>query len=124
MHTNRELLEAQLKDLEDKRKGLHSYLSELKTMCDKHNTPEHVCGSDWTSATHNLGYYESEIARMKQELAKDTATGSISKVIPGAGTLLPQNRNQGIGTVLLTSISFVAGALLGSALKSGKSKER
>lgn len=123
MHTNRELLEAQLEDIKDKRKGLRSYLDELKAMCDKHNTPENICASDWTSATHNLGYYESEIARIRQELAKNAETGSISKVVPGIGTLLPQTRNQGMGAVLLSSISFVAGALFGSALKSGK-KER
>lgn len=122
MQTHREILEAQLESLEEKCKRLGSYLTELKTTCEKHETPEDACFSERSQATHNLAYYKGAMERIKQELGK--ATGSRSTVLPAAGTLLPQTRNQGIGAVLLSSISFVAGAILGSTLKSGKSKER
>jgi hypothetical protein len=122
MQTHREILEAQLESYEEKCKSLGSYLTELKATCEKHGTPEDACVSDRSHAAHNAAYYQGEMERIKQELGKGQGLGST--VLPAAGTLLPQTRNQGIGAVLLSSISFVAGALLGSTLKSGKSKER
>jgi hypothetical protein len=114
MHTNHEILEKQLETYEEELRGLRSYVQELKTTCDHCGTPKEVCASDLTKATNNIAYYEGEIARIKKEL------GTVAKVGPLAGTLLPQTRNQGIGAAILSSISFVAGALLGSRLKSGK----
>lgn len=119
MKTNPAILAEQLESCEDKLKGLSSYVKELKTMCAKHNTPEEQCESDLIKAAHNMGFYEGEIARIKKEMG--TVPGGGGKVGTGPGTLLPQTRNQGIGAAILTSISFVAGALFGSHLKSGKS---
>lgn len=117
MKTNREILEGQLETYEDELKGLSSYVQELKTMSAKHSTPKEQCHSDWTKAIHNIGYYESEIARIKKEMETVPKVGTV------AGTLLPPTRNQGIGAAILSSISFVAGAFLGSRLKSGKSSK-
>jgi hypothetical protein len=118
MKTNRAILEEQLESCEDKLKGLSSYVKELKTMCAKHNTPHEQCDSDLIKAAHNIGFYEGEIARIKKELGTVPSGGG--KVGTGPGTLLPQTRNQGIGAAVLSSVSFVLGALLGSRMKSGK----
>ncbi len=117
MHTNREILEEQLETYEDQIKGLSSYVKELKTMTAKHSTPKEQYASDLTEATHNIRYYEGEIARIKKEMGTVAKSGRPGTV---AGTLIPQTKNQGIGAAILSSISFVAGALLGSKLKSGK----
>ncbi len=126
MQPNRELLKDKLEAYEDKVKSLDSYLTELRTMCTKHDTPNEACASEWGEATHNLFYYKGEVARIKQELGTKSRLASM---IPGIGTavgartLLPETRNQGIGVVVLSSISFVVGAILGSVLTSAKSKD-
>ena len=121
MKTNPAILEEQLESCEDKLKGLSSYVKELKTMTAKHGTPIEHCESDLIEAAHNIGFYESEIARIKKEMGTVPKVGPAGNVGTVGGTLLPQTRNQGIGAALLSSISFVVGALLGSRLKSKKS---
>ncbi len=119
MKTNRAILEEQLESCEDKLKGFGSYVEELKTVTAKHGTPKEQYESDLIEAAHNIGFYESEIARIKKEMGTVPSGGG--KAGTGPGTLLPQTRNQGIGAAILSSISFVAGALFGSHLRSGKS---
>ncbi|MGI9067260.1 MAG: hypothetical protein ACR2HX_12775 [Pyrinomonadaceae bacterium] len=119
MKTNRAILEEQLESCEDKLKGFGSYVEELKTVTAKHGTPKDQYESDLIEAAHNIGFYESEIARIKKEMGTVPSGGG--KVGTGPGTLLPQTMNQGIGAAILSSISFVVGALLGSRLKSKKS---
>jgi len=121
MKTNRAILEEQLESCEDKLKGFGSYVEELKTVTAKHGTPKEQYESDLIEAAHNIGFYESEIARIKKEMGTVPKVGPVGKVGTGLGTLLPQTRNQGIGAAILSSISFVVGALLGSRLKSKKS---
>ena len=117
MHTNREILGEQLGTCEEKLKGLTSYVKELKTMTAKHNTPKEQYDADLNRATNDIEFYEGEIARIKQE------TGTVAKEATMADSLLPKTRNQGIGAAILSSISFLAGAILGSQLKSGKSSK-
>ena len=120
MSTNREILEDELETCQDEIKGLSSYVSELKTMTAKHNTPKEQYESDLTKALHNIKYYEAEMVGIKKETVTSVKGG---KPGTGAGTLLPKTKNQGIGAAVLSSISFVAGAFLGSRLKSGKSSK-
>src|SRR2546423_1914653 len=120
MHTNREILEEQFGTCEDKLKGLISYVNELKTMTARHGTPKEQFEPDLMEATNNIGYYKVELARLNKEMATAARQGRPRTV---SDTLLPKTRNQGIGAALLSSISFLAGALFGSQVKSGKSSK-
>ena len=117
MHTNREILEEQFGTCEDKLKGLISYVNELKTMTARHGTPKEQFEPDLMEATNNIGYYKVELARLNKEMATAARQGRPGTV---SDTLLPKTR---IGAALLSSISFLAGALFGSQLKSGKSSK-
>jgi septal ring factor EnvC (AmiA/AmiB activator) len=115
MKPDRGMLERQLETNEQKLKGLKSYLKELDAMCAKHGTEKDDCGDDVIEAEHNIKYYESEIARIKEEMGKLP-----KKSYPTTGTdsILPQTRKQGIGSVIFSSIGFIAGAIFGSKVKS------
>lgn len=119
MQLNREILEAQLKTYQDKLKSLSSYDKELIAMTAKHSTPKPQYESDLIAAEHNIDFYEAEIARIKQALRGIAPVGR-----PGPGTLQPQIKRPGIGSAVVSSISFIAGAVLGSRLKSGKGKDQ
>jgi hypothetical protein len=113
----REILAEQLNTCEDKLKGLSSYVTELTAMCTKHSTPNKQYDSDLTEATDIIRLYEVEIARIKKEMEP------VMKVGTKPDTLLPMTRNLRVAAAVLSSISFVAGALLGSRLKSRKSSK-
>jgi hypothetical protein len=119
MQSNRQMLADELEAYEEKAKGLTSYVRELKTMTAKHDTPKERFESDLLKAMHNIVFYEAEIARLKNQMRTP-----LQGVKPGTvGTLLPKTRNQGIGAVILSSISFAAGTILGSLMNSGKSNK-
>lgn len=120
MNSNRGILAERLETYEDKLRGVSSYVKELKTMTAKCNTPNEQFESDLNEALHNIGYYEAEIARLRMQ--PGTAAPRI-KLGTVPGTLLPSTRNQGIGAIIFSSISFAAGAIMGSLLKSGKSNK-
>jgi hypothetical protein len=121
MQPNREILEGQLKTYQDKLKCLSSYDKELIAMTARHSTPKPQYESDLIEAEHNIEFYESEIDRIKKALGSVAPVGR-----PGSGgrILRPQIKKPSIGAAVFSSISFVAGALVGSRLRSGKGKDK
>ena len=118
MNTNRDMLENQLEKYEAQLKSLNSYIKELNDMTAKNGTDREQFETDLLEAENNADYYEGEIAQVKKELgALDKAPGTGH----GAGTVLPHTVKQGVGSLFFSSIGFVAGALLGSKLKSRRS---
>ena len=115
MNVNSDALEDQLQDYEAQLKSLNSYIKELKAQTAKHGTDEAQYEVDLMEAEHNVKYYEEEIARLKYEIGKTGKGGGGSG---GGGIVLPPKVKQGLVPVLISSISFLAGALLGSKLKS------
>jgi hypothetical protein len=113
----REALEDQLEKYEQQLASLNSYIKELKAMTHKHGTEKDHFEDDLMEAEHNVKYYQDEIARIKKEL-KQSPSGK------GKGgkkdSILPRTKKQGIGSAIISSISFVAGAILGSKLMSKK----
>jgi hypothetical protein len=70
-------------------------------------------------AQHNAEHYEEEIARIRQELGK--SPGGPPRGQTGAGAVLPQTAKQGLGALVISAASFLAGAILGSKVKSRRS---
>ena len=120
MKASREMLEQQLEKHEEKLRGFRSYIEELNDMTAKFGTPREQFEEDSMEARQNIKYYEGEIARVKQEIEELPEAG---RPQTGADAILPQTVKQGIGSLILSSISFVAGALIGSRLKSRRSSE-
>lgn len=118
MKVNRELLEGQLADFEQRARGLHSQLELLKETTTKHGTDKEQFESDLIELENDAQFYDGEIARVKKELAEAPAYPPGT----GYGGILPQTPKQGVGSLIFSSISFVVGALLGSKLKSRKDK--
>lgn len=95
--------------------GLKSYIKELKDRTAEHGTPAEHFDEDLLEAEHNTKYYEDEIARIK----KESGGGGRAE----CDTILPRTAKQGIGSLIISSISFVAGAILGSRLKSRRGEK-
>jgi hypothetical protein len=120
MKANREILEDQQQRYETQLKGLNSYVKELKDMVAKHGTDKSQYEEDLLETEHNIEYYEGEIARVKDEMGK----GGRQAPAKGAeDNLLPRTVKQGLGSLIFSSISFVAGAVLGSRLKSQRKSQ-
>jgi hypothetical protein len=117
MKASNEILADELEDYESKLGGLNSYVNELKTMCSKCGTDKAQFEDDLMEAEQNLGFYKAQIADVKKSLA---GAGAPKPTKGGPGAILPQTAKQGLGSVIFSSISFVAGALLGSKMKSRK----
>lgn len=115
MKASRDMLEDQLQDYEKELASLSSYVKELKDMTARHGTAKEHFEGDVAEAEHNARYYEGEITRLKQELGKSANEG---RPQAEADTILPRTKKQGLGSLIISSISFAAGALLGSKLKS------
>jgi septal ring factor EnvC (AmiA/AmiB activator) len=110
----REALEDQLEKYEQQLASLNSYIKELKDMTERHGTEKEHFDDDLMEAEHNVKYYQDEIARIRKEL-KGAPSGKGKK-----DSILPRTKKQGIGSAIISSISFVAGAILGSKLMSKK----
>jgi prefoldin subunit 5 len=121
MKPNRKMLEAQLETDEEQLRGLTSFLKELKTTTAKLGTDKAQFEEDLMETENNIKYYGGEVARIKTEM------GKLEKAAPPAqtavDTVLPHTVKQGIGSLLLSSISFAAGTLLGSKLKSRRNSK-
>lgn len=115
MRTSGETPEERLEEYEGQLGSLNSYLKELKAMTAKHGTDASHFEEDLMEIEHNIKYYEDEIAGLKGAVGK-SAKAAYSQT--GSDTILPHTAKQGIGTLIISSISFVAGALLGLRLKS------
>jgi hypothetical protein len=118
MKANREMLEDQLQRYETQLGSFSSYIKELNDMTAKYGTDKAQFEQDLLEAETNVKYYEGEIARVKKEL-KDSDKGSSPR--NPADSVLPRTVKQGIGSFVLSSISFVTGALIGSKLKARRS---
>jgi hypothetical protein len=115
MNKKRLTLEGQLEDYEGKLKGLRSYIKELTERTKESGTDSEQFETDLMEAQHNIKYYEGEIALIKEELAEeDKTTGTPDEPT----TVLQQILKPDIGTLILASVSFVAGAILASQLSS------
>lgn len=115
MKANRELLESQLGEYESQLRGLKSFVKELKDKTAEHGTDKEHFEQDLIEAEHNIKYYEDAIARLKDEIGKPAKS---ERPQSGADTILPRTVKQGLGSLVFSAISFVAGAILGSRLKS------
>jgi len=115
MKPNRDMLEDELETYEAQLTSLSSYLNELKTTTAKLGTDRAQVEEDLMETENNVKYYGGEVARIKTEI------GKLDKALPPArtavDTVLPHTLKQGVGSLLLSSISFAAGTLLGSKLK-------
>jgi prefoldin subunit 5 len=115
MKPNREMLEDQLETYEEQLRSFTSYLKELKDTTAKLGTDSSQFEEDLMEVENNVKYYGGEVARLKTEV------GKLDKPAPPArttvDTVLPHTLKQGMGSLLLASISFAAGMLLGSMLK-------
>jgi hypothetical protein len=114
MKANREILETELEKYESQLKGFKSYIKELNDMTAKLGTDREQFEQDLIEAENNVTFYEGEVQRVKKELGKYGGTG-YEKGAPDA--VLPRTVKQGIGSFLFSSVSFVAGAILGSKMK-------
>jgi chromosome segregation ATPase len=115
MNVSRDTLEDQLQNYEMQLKSLKSYLKELNDMTAKHGTDRAQFETDLFEAEYNATYYEGETARLKAELQTMEKAQGAGK---GAATMLPQTVKQGAVSLILSTISFGVGVLLGSKLKS------
>ena len=120
MKVNRNMLELQIEEKQNKLRELNSYIKELSNVCAKHGTEKDQFEVDLMEAKHNVEFYEEEIARIKQELAELPESEPPQS---GAPPMLPTTVKQGVGSLLFSAIGFVAGVLLGSRLQS-RGRER
>jgi hypothetical protein len=122
MKTSGKMPESQLERFEEQLRGFKSYIKELKDRTTEYGTPDEQFADDLMEAEQNVKYYEGEIALIKEQLGTGGKTGDTETVVD---TILPRTAKQGIGSFILTSIGFVAGALLASRLSSSRgSKDR
>lgn len=112
-------LEAELEDYTAELKGVDSFIAEIKSTTAKLGTDPQQFETDLMEANHNAEFYRGEIARVKKELE---ASNSPQPKPPKPGTPIPIPKppiltKPGIISLVLSPISFFAGALLGSRLK-------
>lgn len=72
MKADRETLESQRADCEEKLGGLKAYARELKEMAAKHGTEGEHYEDDLMRASHDAQFYESELHRISDELTDAT----------------------------------------------------
>jgi hypothetical protein len=120
MNVNSDTLEDQLQDYEEQLQSLNSYIKALNDQAAKHGTDKAIYEEDLMEAEHNVKYYEGEIARLKKEIgeAGKGGGGYGGGGYGGGKVVLPPKVKQGLVPVIISSISFLAGTLLGSKLKS------
>jgi hypothetical protein len=118
MKANRETLEDQLEAYEQKLAGFKTFIRELNDRAAELGTDRKLFEEDLFEAQHNAEHYEGEIARIRQELGK--SSGGPPRARTGAGGVLPQTAKQGLGSLVISAVSFLAGAFLGSKVKSRK----
>ncbi len=115
MKANREILEDQLSSYEKQLAGVKSYIKELKDKTAQHGTAKEHFQEDLIEAEHNLKFYQGEIDELKHEIGKPTKP---KETDPAIDSVLPRTKKQGIGSLIISSVSFLAGAVLGSRIKS------
>jgi hypothetical protein len=121
MKDSRELLEDQLSGYEQQLAGVKSYIKELKDKTTQHGTAKEHFQEDLIEAEHNLKFYQGEIEELKKEIGSSTKP-KVPR--PGGDSVLPRTKKQGIGSLIISSVSFLAGAVLGSKIKSRKEDQK
>jgi septal ring factor EnvC (AmiA/AmiB activator) len=119
MKTSPDVLQDQLERYEAELKSIKSYLRELHDMTGKHGTEKEQFGMDLLEAENNAQYYEARIAHVKNELK--AANQMPRTQTAAADTILPQTIKQGVGSLLFSSMGFLAGVFLGSRLVARRS---
>lgn len=122
MNTDRDTLEDQLQECEQKLGGFKSFIKELTDRAAEHGTDDEHFEEDLHEAKHNVEYYEGAVARIKAELKEHGGSprpkGGVPRPGGGGGSILPRPSKPTIESLIISSISFVAGAFLGSKMKS------
>lgn len=72
MKAQRDTLESQKAEYEEKLRGLKAYTGELKDMAAKHGTDTALYEDDLHKASHDAQFYESELCRIGEELKDAT----------------------------------------------------
>lgn len=120
MSASRTMLENQLEEYEEKLRGFNSYINELNARAEEHGTDRALFATDLFEAEHNVAFYEGEVARIKGALAHAGGRPPSRGVLRAA---LPQSVNQGVGVLLLSTLCFAAGVLIGSRLLSNRGED-
>jgi hypothetical protein len=120
MNTSNDTLEDRLEEYEDTLKGLTSYVKELQTMTAAKGTDKEQYEEDLMEATHNIKFYQDEIAGIKSAIGKSGKPAGGRPHLGGGSTAGP---GKGITSVIFSSVGFIVGAVLGSRLKSRKGKD-
>lgn len=115
MRSQRELLEEEKENYEEKLEGLTSYIKELKNRTDTHDTEEAHFEDDLTKAEHDAKFYEGEIATIGALLGR---ADSGTRPAPSRGAAARITAMPSKVSLALISIAVLAGALLGLKLKS------
>jgi chromosome segregation ATPase len=116
MDKKRLTMEGQLEHYDGQLKSLNSYIKELTDRTQEYGTDTAQFETDLLEAQNNVKYYEGELARVSEELADaDKTTGKSQDT----STILPFGVKPSLGLLILSSVSFVAGAILGSKLGFG-----
>ncbi len=115
MNAQGAMLKDRLRKYEEQLRGLKSFIEELKDVTAAHGTETESFEEDMEEARHNITFYEAEIARIKKEMEQFPEDDYTQTKTSG---LVPQTAKQGLGYLILASVSFVAGALLASNLMS------
>ena len=118
MKANREALEDQLEAYEQKAASLKSFIRELNERAAELGTERSLFEEDLFEAQHNAEHYEGEIARIRQEIRE--SSGGAARPRKSAGAAPARTAKQGLGSLVISAVSFTAGALLGSKVKSRK----
>ena len=124
MKANRELLEAQLAQCKSQVKGLKSFVKELQDKTTEHGTDRDMFEMDLIEAEHNIKYYEEAMTHIKAEINRIDKSAKSKRSQTGTDTVLPRTAKQCIGSFVFSSVSFVAGAILASKLKSRSESQR
>ncbi len=114
MRAGRGMLEERLGRYEEQLRGLNSYVKELNDRADEHGTDRSLIEDDLREAEHNIRFYESEIAHIRQELG----AGGGGHDAGGGDRILPRTAKQGVVPLALALLGLAAGAILGASLSS------
>lgn len=114
MNDIRDALEDRLQDYEARLGGLKSFVRELNDRAAEHGTDREHFAEDLLEAEHNVTFYESEAARLRDEIKKH-----------GGGGSKPGRKGTGIGPVIKSKtgvgaliVAALAGVLVAFSLKS------
>ncbi|HEX8144144.1 MAG TPA: hypothetical protein VF553_16200 [Pyrinomonadaceae bacterium] len=120
MNNQREILEDQLESYEAQLRAVESFIRELNDTTAKVGADRSQFADDLFEAEHNLKYYQDASERVRKELADlDKKKETRKEDEPVSNQAL----RECIGALLVSSVSFAAGMLVGSKLRSKSGSE-